>query len=107
MITGALLLVLARGALHPFSQIRQRWPYLGAVGLLGVGTFNSLQYLALTTSSPLNVTLVASSMPVWMLAVGTLFYGEHPTRRQLLGAALGLIGVGLVLGRGSPIHCRW
>jgi drug/metabolite transporter (DMT)-like permease len=110
LITGALLLVLARGALHPFSQIRQRWPYLAAVGLLGVGTFNSLQYLALITSSPLNVTLVASSMPVWMLAVGTLFYGEHPTRRQLLGAALGLIGVGLVIGRGSLdtlLHVRF
>lgn len=110
LITAALLLVLARGALHPFSQIRQRWPYLAAVGLLGVGTFNSLQYLALITSSPLNVTLVASSMPVWMLAVGTIFYGEHPTRRQLLGAALGLIGVGLVIGRGSLdtlLHVRF
>ena len=110
LITAALLLVLARGALHPFSQIRQRWPYLAAVGLLGVGTFNSLQYLALITSSPVNVTLVASSMPVWMLAVGTIFYGEHPTRRQLLGAALGLIGVGLVIGRGSLdtlLHVRF
>lgn len=110
LITAALLLVLARGALHPFSQIRQRWPYLAAVGLLGVGTFNSLQYLALITSSPVNVTLVASSMPVWMLAVGTLFYGEHPTRRQLLGAALGLLGVGLVIGRGSLdtlLHVRF
>jgi drug/metabolite transporter (DMT)-like permease len=40
-------------------------------------------------------------MPVWMLAVGALAYGERPTRRQLAGAALGLAGVVLVIGRGS------
>jgi drug/metabolite transporter (DMT)-like permease len=49
-------------------------------------------------------------MPVWMLAVGTLFYGEHPSLRQLLGAALGLVGVATVIGRGSIdtlIHVKW
>jgi drug/metabolite transporter (DMT)-like permease len=83
------------------SALRERWGYLFAVGLLGVGAFNSLQYLALVTSSPINVTLVAASLPVWMLAVGALAYGVRPTRRQLLGALLGLVGVALVIGRGS------
>jgi drug/metabolite transporter (DMT)-like permease len=101
VLTALILLPLAWHALRPFSAIRQRWPYLLAVGLLGVGAFNSLQYLALRSSSALNVTLVAASMPVWMLAVGALFYGEHPTRRQLLGALLGLAGVLTVIGRGS------
>jgi drug/metabolite transporter (DMT)-like permease len=55
----------------------------------------------LVTSTPINVTLVASSLPAWMLAVGTMFFGERPTRRQLLGAACGLAGVLLVIGRGS------
>jgi drug/metabolite transporter (DMT)-like permease len=59
--------------------------------------FNTLQYLAPVTSSPLNVTLVASSMPVWMRAVGTLFYGEHPAWRQRAGGALGLAGVLVVI----------
>jgi drug/metabolite transporter (DMT)-like permease len=101
LLTALILLPLAWRALRPWSAIRQRVGYLLLLGLLGVGLFNSLQYLALVTSSPLNVTLVASSMPVWMLAVGTVFYGEHPTRRQLLGAALGLLGVLVVIGRGS------
>jgi drug/metabolite transporter (DMT)-like permease len=101
VLTALILLPLAWRALTPLSRITQRWRYLGLVGLLGVGVFNSLQYLALLTSTPLNVTLVASSMPVWMLAVGALCYGEHPTRRQLAGAALGLCGVLLVIGRGS------
>ena len=101
LITVLILLPFAWRALTPFSRITRRWPYLLAVGLLGVGAFNSLQYLALISSSPLNVTLVAASMPVWMLAVGALFFSEHPTRRQLMGAALGLAGVCVVVGRGS------
>ncbi len=100
-LTALILLPLAWRAFTPWSNITQRWPYLMAVGLLGVGAFNALQYGALVTSTPLNVTLVGSSMPVWMLAVGALFFGERPTKRQLLGAALGLCGVLLVIGRGS------
>lgn len=100
-LTALILLPLAWRALVPFSQIGARWPYLLALGVLGVGAFNSLQYLALITSSPINVTLVAASMPVWMLAVGALFFGERPTRRQYAGAALGLAGVLVVIGRGS------
>ena len=101
VLTVLILLPLAWRALLPWSRIRQRWLYLLAVGVLGVGAFNSLQYLALKSSSPLNVTLVAASMPVWMLAVGALCFGERPSGRQLVGAAVGLAGVATVLGRGS------
>ena len=100
-LTVLILLPFAWRALRPWSRIAQRWPYLLAVGLLGVGLFNSLQYLALVTSSPINVTLVAASMPVWMLAVGSLFFGESASKRQWAGAAVGLLGVVVVLGRGS------
>ncbi len=100
-LAAIILLPLGWRALTPWSRIAARWPYLATIGLLGVGLFNSLQYLAVLSSSPLNVTLVGSSMPVWMLAIGALFYGEHPTKRQLLGAALGFAGVCVVLGRGS------
>jgi len=101
LLTALILLPLAWRALRPVSALRERAGYLLAVGLLGVGAFNSLQYLALVTSSPINVTLVGASLPVWMLAVGALVHGVRPTRRQLLGAALGLAGVALVIGRGS------
>ena len=100
-LTVLVLLPLAWRALMPWQRIARRWPYLLAIGLLGVGLYNSLQYMALLTSSPLNVTLVAASMPAWMLAVGALVYREHPTPRQLAGAALGFAGVCVVLGRGS------
>ena len=101
LLAGAILLPLGWRALTPVDAIRRRWSYLLALGLLGVGLFNSLQYVALVTSTPINVTLVATSMPVWMLAVGTLFFDEHPTRHQIAGALVGLLGVLIVIGRGS------
>ena len=100
-LTALILLPLGWRALREPRRLTRRWGYLLAVGTLGVGMFNALQYLALVTSTPLNVTLVASSMPVWMLAVGTLFFGVHPSRRELAGAALGGAGVLWVIGRGS------
>lgn len=78
-----------------------RWRPLALLGLLGVGAYNALQYMALTTSSAVNVTLIASSLPVWMLAIGAILYRERPTRRSLAGAALSLAGVVVVLSRGD------
>jgi drug/metabolite transporter (DMT)-like permease len=97
----ALLLPIAWRVLREPAQITSRWKHFALLGLLGVGSYNALQYMAVQTSTPLNVTLIAASSPVWMLLVGRVFYGEHPGARQLAGAALSLAGVGLVISRGS------
>jgi drug/metabolite transporter (DMT)-like permease len=104
-IALAILLPLgwrAIGTPEARRQVLERWRPLALLGLLGVGCYNALQYLALTTSTALNVTLIASSLPVWMLAIGALFYRERPTRRAMIGAALSLAGVAVVLARGDP-----
>jgi drug/metabolite transporter (DMT)-like permease len=74
------------------------------LGFLGVGSYNALQYLALKTSTPVNVTLVASSSPVFMLALGALFFRQRITGAQLVGAALSIAGVLVVLARGQLDH---
>ena len=71
------------------------------LGLLGIGLYNALQYLALQSSTPINVTLVASGMPVWMLLVGATFFGATINKKQIAGALLSVLGVVLVLSRGS------
>jgi drug/metabolite transporter (DMT)-like permease len=83
------------------AEVLRRWPYLAAIGLFGVGAYNALQYLALTTSTPINVTLIAASGPLWTLIVGALAFKEPVHRRQLAGAALSVLGVAVVLGRGD------
>jgi drug/metabolite transporter (DMT)-like permease len=96
-----ILLPIAGWVLRPGSPLWPHWRRFALLGLLGVGLYNSLQYLALTTSSPMNVTLVAASMPVWMLLLGRLFYGAEVSRRAAFGAALSLAGVAVVLSRGD------
>lgn len=96
-----ILLPMAWWVLRRGSGMWAHWKRFAVLGLLGVGCYNSLQYLALQTSSPLNVTLVAASIPLWMLGVGALFFGAKVTRKQLAGAALSLAGVLVVLSRGQ------
>ncbi len=89
----ALLLLLplgwrAFGDARSRAVIRAHWLHFALLSLTGVGAYNALQYLALTTSTPLNVTLIASSAPVWAMAIGAVFYGERPRLRQLAGAGL-------------------
>lgn len=96
-----ILLPLAAPVLRPSSALWPSWRRFAVLGLLGVGCYNALQYLALKTSTPLNVTLVAASVPIWMLIVGTLFFGQRVSTRQVAGAVLSIAGVLVVLGRGD------
>jgi drug/metabolite transporter (DMT)-like permease len=97
-----ILLPLAGWLLRRGSPLWARWRRFALLGLLGVGCYNALQYLALQTSTPINVTLVASSTPVFMLGMGALFFGQRIRGRQVAGAVLSMLGVLLVLVRGDP-----
>jgi drug/metabolite transporter (DMT)-like permease len=101
VLAFVLLLPLAYPVLKLQSPVWPRWKRYGLLGFLGVGCYNSLQYLALKTSTPINVTLVASSTPVFMLGLGALFFKQRIRKRQLAGAAMSIAGVLLVLCRGD------
>ncbi|NNG21481.1 DMT family transporter [Telluria aromaticivorans] len=102
-IALAVLVPLGRAAFRQGSGVLANWRRYAMLGLLGVGLYNSLQYLALQSSTPINVTLVASGIPVWMLLVGRFFYGMPVKRKQVVGAVLSIFGVLVVLCRGD-IH---
>ena len=101
LLAFVILAPLAWGVLRPGSAMWADWKRLSLLGLLGIGCYNALQYLALQTSTPLNVTLVASSLPVWMLGVGAVCFGKPVSRWQALGALLSIVGVLVVLSRGE------
>jgi drug/metabolite transporter (DMT)-like permease len=96
-----ILLPLGRRVLRRDSGLWPYWKRFAILGLLGTSLYNGLLYLALHTSSPINVTLVGASMPVFMMAIGRVFFGVRFTGKQIVGALLSIVGVVLVLCRGD------
>lgn len=101
VIAFLILLPMTWQILRPNSSLWPVWRRYLVLGLLGVGCYNALMYLALHTSTPLNVTLVGASVPVWMLLIGTLFFKQRISTMQALGSVLSMAGVVVVLTRGD------
>ena len=101
-LAALLLLPFGWKVFRPASALWQNKGRFLVLGLLGVGSYNVLLYLALQTSTAINVTLIGASMPIWMLFIGAVFYQVRPTLLQMVGALVSLIGVAVVLTRGEP-----
>jgi len=99
LVAFVILLFFGRQVLRRGSSLWANWRRYSILGLLGIGIYNALQYLALQSSSPVNVTLVNASLPFWMLVIGRLFFGASVNWRQLAGGLMSLLGVILVLTR--------
>ena len=102
--------VVALAVLLPFifaqlkvdwSLGRQHWKLFAATGFLSTTCYNALQYLALITSSPINIALITAAGPIFTLLVGRAFFAAHIGRAAALGAVLSSLGVAWVLLRGE------
>ena len=100
-LAALLLLPLGWRVFVPRSALWQNKKRFLILGLFGVGSYNVLLYLALQTSTAINVTLIGASMPIWMLFIGAVFYQAKPSILQMVGAVVSLLGVGIVLSRGD------
>ena len=101
LIAFCVLLPMAGWVLRKDSPLWAQWRRFALLGALSIASYNAMLYLALTTSTAMNVTLVGASTPVWMLLIGRFFFGTPVSARQLLGAGLSIVGVVLVMCRGQ------
>ena len=100
-VTALILLPFAWRVFGSASPLWQSSKRFALLSLLGVGSYNVLLYLALKSSTPINVTLIGASMPIWAIVIGALFYKEQPNIKQIIGAVISLIGVTVVIVRGE------
>lgn len=104
----AIALALASIFAHPhlrrdWSVIKKHWLYLMLMGGVGYTVFNFFLYSALKYTSPINVTLEQSAMPVVIFLVTYLVYRIGVRRLQLAGYALTVVGVLVVVSAGQPL----
>jgi drug/metabolite transporter (DMT)-like permease len=103
----ALLAALPFTGVALWRARAQLWRQRGALarmGLLGIACYNSLQYVALHTTTPLNVALISSAGPVFIVLIGALCYRERVGVDALVGAALSAVGVIVVVTQGQLMH---
>ncbi len=101
----ALLILLAVAWPRLVDQrhvVRRHWRLLLALAVSSVTAYNTLLYLALQTTTAINVTLVGSVMPVTIVALSWAWLGERLGPLQAVGMAVSLLGVLLVISDGRP-----
>jgi len=100
-VTALLLLPFAWRVLMPRSPLWTHSKRFLLLSLFGVGSYNVLLYLALQSSTPINVTLIGASMPIWAIVIGAVVYHERAQIRQIAGALISMVGVAVVIVRGD------
>lgn len=97
-----ILLPFVAGRLRQdWDLIKKHWVLFAVTGFLSTTCYNALQYLALNTSSPINISLITASGPIFTLLVGRAFFKAPIGRAAALGAFVSLLGVAWVLLRGD------
>ncbi|MDB2402860.1 DMT family transporter [Litoricolaceae bacterium] len=101
------LLALCLLAPFAYSRVRQELPIilnhlpiLTVLALLSVASFNVLLYLGLRDTEATNALLINSSIPVWIVLFGVLFYNDSLTLRRGLGILVSLLGVSFLIFSG-------
>jgi drug/metabolite transporter (DMT)-like permease len=98
---AGLLPFACRAAWAEREAIRRSMPAMIPMAVLGVTTFNALLYQAARTTSALNLSLIATSTPVFIILLARIFLGEKLSARKAAGLAAALGGVLLLITGGD------
>ncbi len=102
--TVAAIFILPFG-IRPLFQdakvIRAHMGYLCVTAFLLVTVFNTLIYIAAHTAKAVNLSLIASSSPIFTIALAYFFLKEPLSPRRVLGLFSATLGVILLVTRGD------
>jgi drug/metabolite transporter (DMT)-like permease len=101
---GAALLVSApawRHLRHDWPALRRAWPAVLLLSALGIAAFNTLAYTGLQYTQAINGFLMQSLMPVLIVALSWLLFGDQVRPLQALGILVSLSGAVTIISRGE------
>jgi drug/metabolite transporter (DMT)-like permease len=97
-----VLLPLAGAALWRHrAVIRRHAGLIVLLGILSVGLFNTMLYVALNYTSAINVSLINSTTPIMILLLSRILLGARMGPRVIAGVGLGLVGAAIIVTRGD------
>ncbi len=101
----ALALVLPFALPHlraGWPALRNGWLPVVLLGLLSVGGYNTFVYIALQSTTATSAAMLNSFIPIATMALAFILLGKRLSRLESSGATLSLLGVLLIVTRGSP-----
>jgi drug/metabolite transporter (DMT)-like permease len=87
---------------HDLSPLLSGWKDVLVLGTLGIGLFNTFQYIALNSTTALNSVMLQSSMPVLIVLMSLLLFGDRVRPAQGLGIVVSLVGATILISHGDP-----
>jgi drug/metabolite transporter (DMT)-like permease len=102
LVPALVLCLFAREHLRrDWPDIRRHWRILLFLGLTGGSLFTGLQYVAPQYTTALNVSVLNSLAPVFMVMAGGIVFLDRLYLRQALGLAVSLMGVLAIVAQGE------
>lgn len=108
---GSIRWILPALILAPFAvphltrdwpEIRRTWPTIVVLSIVGGAIFGTLQYVGLQFTTAMNVSVLNSVAPVFIVAAGWLLFSDRVGAMQAAGIATSFIGVLAIISRGRP-----
>ncbi|WP_425404968.1 DMT family transporter [Hwanghaeella sp.] len=101
---GVVLLIalFLRGPLQrDWPALKRYWRFVIVMGAAGFTLFNAVFYIAAHNTTAINLGIIQGSIPVFVMIGSYLLYRDKITAVQALGVIVTLIGVVVVVTRGS------
>jgi drug/metabolite transporter (DMT)-like permease len=92
LVLGALVVSSPKRRSEIRSLSRSRWAQLGLLGLVFVAIAQGAQFVAIASQPAATSSLVLSLTPLIVAGAATFALAEKPTRGQMTGAALIVLG---------------
>jgi len=99
--TVILLPFVARIIWRERALIAKHWRHMALSSLIGVTTFNTLVYIAGHTTNAVNMALIATTTPMFVIVLSRIFLGELITRNRSIGLVASVVGIVLLVSRGD------
>ena len=98
LISGLIAVALARALGQSWHLTRAQWRATLVFGLCQNGIYLGLNFVAMQSVEASLASIIASTMPLLVAALGWLAFGDKVRPLGLLGLFAGLIGVAIIMG---------
>ncbi|MDD9300961.1 MAG: DMT family transporter [Desulfobacter sp.] len=82
-----------KGMIKERKTVARHWRYFGITSFLGITCFNTFIYIAGSTTSAVNLSLISISFPIFVLFLDRILFKARLTPAKLFGIVLVLAGV--------------